>query len=151
MVGWHHRPNGHEFEQAPGVGDGQGTLVCCSPWGHKESDTTEQLNNNSTVYFPKNTLFKKMKTQSLNIHICCCSSVAQSCPTLCDPMDCSTPGFPVLHCLPELAQTPVHRVGDAIQPAHPRSPLLLLPSVLPSIRVFSNESALHSKYSYTFF
>ena len=60
MVGWHHRPNGHEFEQAPGVGDGQGTLVCCSPWGHKESDTTEQLNNNSTVYFPKNTLFKKM-------------------------------------------------------------------------------------------
>ena len=44
MVGWHHRLNGHEFEQAPGVGDGQGGLVCCSPWGHKESDTTEQLN-----------------------------------------------------------------------------------------------------------
>ena len=44
MVGWHHRLNGHEFEQAPGVGDGQGTLACCSPWGGKESDTTEQLN-----------------------------------------------------------------------------------------------------------
>ena len=44
MVGWHHRLNGHEFEQAPGVGDGQGGLVCCSPWGLKESDTTEQLN-----------------------------------------------------------------------------------------------------------
>ena len=43
MVGWHHRLNGHEFEQAPGVGEGQGSLVCCSPWGHKESDTTEQL------------------------------------------------------------------------------------------------------------
>ena len=43
MVGWHHRLNGHEFEQAPGVGDGQGGLVCCSPWGRKESDTTEQL------------------------------------------------------------------------------------------------------------
>ena len=40
MVGWHHGLNGHEFEQAPGVGDGQGSLVCCSPWGHKESDTT---------------------------------------------------------------------------------------------------------------
>ena len=44
MVGWHHRLYGREFEHAPGVGDGQGGLACCSPWGHKESDTTEQLN-----------------------------------------------------------------------------------------------------------
>ena len=44
MVGWHHRFNGHEFEQALGVGDGQGSLVCCSPWGRKELDTSEQLN-----------------------------------------------------------------------------------------------------------
>ena len=44
MVGWHHQLNGHEFEQAPGVGDGQGGLAYCSPWGHKESDTTEWLN-----------------------------------------------------------------------------------------------------------
>ena len=44
MVGWHHQLNGHEFEQAPGVGDRQGSLVCCSPWGHKESNTTEQVN-----------------------------------------------------------------------------------------------------------
>ena len=44
MIGWHHRLNGHEFEQAPGVGDGQGVLMCCSPWGHKESDRTEWLN-----------------------------------------------------------------------------------------------------------
>ena len=44
MVGWHHRLDGHEFEQALGVSDGQGSLVCCSPWGHKESDMTEQLN-----------------------------------------------------------------------------------------------------------
>ena len=43
MVGWHHRLNEHEFEQAPGVGDGQGSLVC-SPWGHKELGTTERLN-----------------------------------------------------------------------------------------------------------
>ena len=45
MVGWHHRLNGHEFKQALGVGDGQGSLACCSPWGHKESDTTEQQLN----------------------------------------------------------------------------------------------------------
>ena len=44
MVGWHHRLNKHESEEAPGVGDGQGGLACCSPWGHKESDTTERLN-----------------------------------------------------------------------------------------------------------
>ena len=44
MVGWHHQLNGHEFEQALGVGDRQGGLVCCSPWGCKESDTTERLN-----------------------------------------------------------------------------------------------------------
>jgi len=49
------------------------------------------------------------------------SSVAQSCPTLCDPMDCSTPGFPVYHQLPEPTQTLVHRVSDAIQPSHPLS------------------------------
>ena len=41
MVGWHHLLDGYEFEQAPGVGDGQGSLACCSPWGRKESDTTE--------------------------------------------------------------------------------------------------------------
>ena len=52
----------------------------------------------------------------------CCCSVTQSCPTLHDPMDCSTPGFPVLHCLLELAQTHVHWVNDAIQPSHPLSP-----------------------------
>ena len=44
MIGWHHRLNGTEFEQAPGAGDGQGSLVCCSPWGRKESDMTEGLN-----------------------------------------------------------------------------------------------------------
>ena len=43
--------NGHEFEQALGVGDGQGSLVCCSPWGHKESDMTEQLNNNKLIKY----------------------------------------------------------------------------------------------------
>ena len=44
MVGWHHQFDGHKFEQAPEVGDGQGSLACCSPWGHKELDMAEQLN-----------------------------------------------------------------------------------------------------------
>ena len=47
MVGWHHRLNGCEFDQAPGDGEGQGSLVCCSPWGHRESDMTERLNNSN--------------------------------------------------------------------------------------------------------
>ena len=47
MVGWHHRLNAHEFEQGPGNGEGQGRLVCCSPWGCKQSDTAEGLNNNN--------------------------------------------------------------------------------------------------------
>ena len=74
--------------------------------------------------------------------ICCCCSISKSCPTVCNPTDCSMPGFPVHHQLPELAQTHVYPVGDAIQPCHPRSPLLLLPSIFLSIKVFSNESVL---------
>jgi len=76
----------------------------------------------------------------------CCCLVAKSCLTLCDPMDCSMPGFPVLHYLPELAQTHVQQVGNAIQPSHPLSPLLLLPSILTSIMAFSSESALHIRW-----
>ena len=74
------------------------------------------------------------------------SSLAQSCPTLGDPMDCSTPGFLVHYQLPELTQTHVHRVGDAIQPSILCYPLLLLPSIFPSIRVFSNESVLRIRW-----
>ena len=55
MVGWHHQLNGHEGEQAQGVGDGQGSLACCSPLGCKELDTTEQLNSTETM--------KKVKAQ----------------------------------------------------------------------------------------
>ena len=74
------------------------------------------------------------------------SSVTQSCPTLCNPMNCSTPGFPVHHQLPEFTQTHVHRVSDAIQPSHPLLSLLLLPPIPPSIRVFSNESILRMRW-----
>ena len=48
MVGWHHQLNGHEFEQTSRGGEGQGSLMCCSPWGRKESDTTERLNSSSS-------------------------------------------------------------------------------------------------------
>ena len=70
----------------------------------------------------------------------------QSCTNLCDPMDCSTPDFPVLHHLPEFAHTHVRRVDDAIQPSHLYLPLLLLSSVFPDIRVFSKESALFIRW-----
>ena len=74
------------------------------------------------------------------------SSVAQLCPTLCNPMNCSTPGLPVHHHLPEFTQTHVCRVSDAIQPPHPllsHSPPAPIP---PSIRVFSNESTLCTRW-----
>ena len=74
------------------------------------------------------------------------SSVPQLCPTLCDPVDCGTPGLPVYHQLPEIVyhQTHVRWVGDAIQPPHPlSSPSPPAPSIFPSIRVFSDESVLH--------
>ena len=78
MVGWYHRLNGHEFEQALGIGDGQGSLACCSLWSHKESDTTEWLN---WIEF------------SYHILPCVCVCMcAQLCPTLFNSMDCSPPG-----------------------------------------------------------
>ena len=70
------------------------------------------------------------------------SSVAQSCPTLCDPMNCSTPGLPVHHQLPEFTQTHVHQVSDAIQPSHPLSS----PSPSAPNPVFSSESTLRMRW-----
>ena len=84
---------------------------------------------------------KWCKRQSSRAVTTCCS-VAHSCSTLCNPKDCSMPGFPVLHYLPKSAH--IHWVNDDIQPSHPLSPLLLMPSVFPSIRVFSCELALSS-------
>ena len=87
---------------------------------------------------------EKNEVQNCNVLFMRLSSVALSCLTLCDPMDCSMPGFPVHHQLPELAQTHVHRVSDVIQLSHLIlcRPLLLLPSVFPSLMVFSKESVL---------
>ena len=94
----------------------------------KMTDITSLLLNLLTlVFWPRmwtileNVLRVHQKVYSAGVLFggCCCCSVAQSCLTLCDPMDCSTRGFPVHHHLPELAQTPVHSVGDVIQPSHP--------------------------------
>ena len=83
-----------------------------------------------------------LKFSILRHNFFCCYSATQLCLTHCDPMDCSMPGFPVLLYLPEFAQTHVHWVNGAIQSFHPLSPLLFLPSIFPSIKVFSNESVL---------
>ena len=74
--------------------------------------------------FQADSLLTEPLRKSLKFKIIQFSSVAQSCPTLCDPMNCSTPGLPVYHQLPEFTQTHIHRVSDAIQPSHP----LLSPS-----------------------
>ena len=67
MIGWHHRLN--EFEQAPGDSEGQGSLACCSPWGHKKSDTTELLNSNNSqaTCYVGDTL--NSRTQRLNTRL----------------------------------------------------------------------------------
>ena len=77
MVGWYHWLNGHEFEQAVGDADGQGSLVCCSPWGHKELDTTEGLNNNLTIYetYINGTL------RTLSVSFPTCSDKQKACPS----------------------------------------------------------------------
>ena len=74
------------------------------------------------------------------------SSVAQSCLTLCEPMNCSTPDLPVHHQLPEFTQTYVHWVSDTFNHLILCNPLFLPPSIFPSIRVFSNESGLHIRW-----
>ena len=91
--------------------------------------------------------FLKFGDSNLNSISIIFSSVAQSCLILCDPMDCSMPGFPVHHQLPELTQSHVHRVGDAIQPSDP----LLSPSPptfnLSQHQVFANESVIRIRWS----
>ena len=91
---------------------------------------------------PRSESGNELDTQRAWVGIRCCCSAAQSCPTFCDPMDFSTPGFPIHHQLLGLTQTHVHWVSDAISNhliiCHP----LLLLSVFPSIRFFSNESVL---------
>ena len=81
-----------------------------------------------------NTYTFKVKTISMRVSLCLFSSVAQSCPTVCDPVDCSMPGFPVHHQLPELVQTHVHQVDDIIQPFYP-----LLSNSPPVFNIFQHQ------------
>ena len=110
----------------PGESHGQRSLVGCSPWGRTESDTTEAT----------------WQQQQQNIFRVCCCSVSKSCLTLCDPMNCSMPGIPVLHYTLNLLGL---MLFESVMPSNHLvlyRPLLLLPSNFPSIRVFSSESAV---------
>ena len=90
----------------------------------------QKLSGYLNIFFKKEKLFKNLwvflttfdSKLTLIFYSAQFSSVTQSCPTLCNPMDCSMPGLPVHHQLLEFTQTHAHRVGDAIQPSHPRSP-----------------------------
>ena len=92
-------------------------------------------------------MFKKLTVGDFFTVYCCCCSVTKSNWTLCNLMNCSMPGFLVLHYFPEFAQIQVHWVSDAIQQSYPLSyPLLLQFSVFPSIRVLSNVLVLHMRW-----
>ena len=139
MVGWHHQCNGHEFEQAPRVGDEQGGLACCSPWGCKESDTTERLNNNKYDHVFASLII--WVTVSVN-----CCSVAKLCPTLCDLMDCAYQAsltFTISWSLLKFISIESVMLSNHLILCHP---FLLLPSVFHSIRVFSKELAIRIKW-----
>ena len=91
MAGRHHRRDGHEFEQAPGVGDGQGSLACSSPWGHKESDMTVCLNNP----LPKSQISTSADSTNHTDGTIVVVIWSRLSPTLCDPMEYTLPGSSV--------------------------------------------------------
>ena len=116
MVGWHHRLDGHEFEQAPGVGDGQRGLVCCSPWNSLSQNT-----GMGSVQFSHSVVSDALRPHGLQ-HA----------------------RLPVHHQLLELTQTHVHWVGDAIQPSHPlSSPFLSAFNLSQHQGLFQWVSSLH--------
>ena len=101
------------------------------------------VNEMRILFYPvsKGTSFNRLCISSVQF-----SPVAQSCPTLYDPMNHSMPGLSVHHQLPKITQTHAHRIGDAIQPSHPLSSPSHLAPIPPSIRVFSNESTLRMRW-----
>ena len=108
----------------PGKFSGQRSLVGYSPWNCKELDMSEHTHTYRHIFVFIGIIY--IHTYKYQIR-----SVAQLCPTLCNPMNRSTPGLPVHHHLPEFTQTHAHQVSDAIQPSHPLSspsPLALNPS-----------------------
>ena len=124
-------------EQGDGGVGGHGARL--SPWIHQEYT----FRHRGTCRTPAESGQEYLTSQFSSVQF---TSVAQSCPTPCDSMNRSTPGLSVHHQLPESAQTHVHQVADANQPSHPLLSPLLSPSVFPSIRVFSNESALSIRW-----
>ena len=135
MVGRHRWLNGREFEQTLGDGEEQGSSACFSPWGPKDSDTTDRTTTNSRgkVHFWNVVVFQLATGKYTTVNIwtfCFCSLVITLCPTLCDHM----PGFYVFHYLPEFAQTHVHWVGDSIQPSQP-----LLPPSPPAFSISQHQ------------
>ena len=128
-----------------GVTGTWGLTVSVSVWGNKKVLGADSGDGGTTLY-----VINPSELYTLEwLKHCECdtfSSVTQLCLTLCNPMNCSTPGFSVHHPLPELAQT---HVCESVMPSNHlilRRPLLLSPSIFPSIRVFSNESALHIRW-----
>ena len=119
MVGWHHWLDGHEFEQLLGNSEGQGSLACCSPWGHKGSDMTEWQN---LIEWLNWTDFSVVIHKVIIQYVMCCTVF--SCSVLSDFLWPLGPQHArlVLYHLLELAQTHVYWVGDAIQPSRPLSP-----------------------------
>ena len=104
------------------------TILAASSWTSSLQKLTKQI---AIILSCPVCDILQWQPETTNVPLCC--SVTKSCLTLCDPTDCNTSGFPVLHCLLEFAQIHIHRVS---------CPLLLLPSIFPSFRVFSSDSAL---------
>ena len=154
MVGWHHRLNGHEFEQALGVGDGQGSLAYCSPWSCKESDMTEQLNwteqglvrlwrnlNTPTLLITQTFVRKVMSLLFTMLYI-------SSVQLLSHVWLFVTPWAAAPKASLSITNSQSLLKLMSIKSVMPSNhlilfhPLLLPPSIFPSIRVFSNESVL---------
>ena len=134
LLGFHqcplHAKSNHTCQKAGRVWN----AVPCNTEDRSQETESESKQANDWLY--------PLPEFPISINDTCCCSAAKSSPTLCNPMDCSRPGFPALHCLLEFTQTHVHWVGDASNHLILCRPLLLLPSVFVSIRVFSNQLAL---------
>ena len=125
----------------PGKNTGVGCYFLLQGIFQTQASNQSLLHCRQILYHPSHQRRLKAGISSVQFN-----SVTQSYPTLCDPMNCSTPGLPVHHQLPEFTQTHVHRVRDAIQPSHPLSSPFPPARIPRSIKVFSNKSTLHMRW-----